>query len=98
MNNPMRQLKITNKITNRESLSLEKYLQDISKIPMLVGDDEIKLAQRIRENDEEALNQLIRSNLRFVVSVSKQGLMKPKVLNLYPMPCGGSDSLFFRLL
>jgi RNA polymerase primary sigma factor len=72
MNNPMRQLKITNKITNRESLSLEKYLQDISKIPMLVGDDEIKLAQRIRENDEEALNQLIRSNLRFVVSVSKQ--------------------------
>ena len=68
----MRQLKITNKITNRESLSLEKYLQDISKIPMLVGDDEIKLAQRIRENDEEALNQLIRSNLRFVVSVSKQ--------------------------
>ena len=68
----MRQLKITNKITNRESLSLEKYLQDISKIPMLVGDDEIKLAQRIRENDEDALNQLIRSNLRFVVSVSKQ--------------------------
>lgn len=122
MNNSMRQLKITNKITNRESLSLEKYLQDISKIPMLVGDDEIKLAQRIRENDEDALNQLIRSNLRFVVSVSKQyqnqglslsdlinegnvglmkaakGLMKPKVLNLYPMPYGGSDSLFFRLL
>lgn len=64
----MRQLKITNKITNRESLSLEKYLQDISRIPMLVGDDEIKLAQRIREGDEEALNQLIRSNLRFVVS------------------------------
>ena len=47
MNKPMRQLKITNKITNRESLSLEKYLQDISKIPMLVGDDEIKLAQRL---------------------------------------------------
>jgi len=68
----MRQLKITNKITNRESLSLEKYLQDISRIPMLAGDDEIKLAQRIRAGDEEALNILVRSNLRFVVSVSKQ--------------------------
>ncbi len=68
----MRQLKITNKITNRESLALDKYLNDISKIPLLNAEDETDLAQRIRAGDAEALNKLTRSNLRFVVSVAKQ--------------------------
>ena len=68
----MRQLKITNKITSRESLALDKYLNDISKIPMLSADDEAEMARRIREGDQEALDKLTRSNLRFVVSVAKQ--------------------------
>ncbi|MEZ5043385.1 MAG: RNA polymerase sigma factor RpoD/SigA [Saprospiraceae bacterium] len=68
----MRQLKITNKITTRESLALDKYLNDIGKIPMLTADDEALLAQRIREGDAEALDRLTKSNLRFVVSVAKQ--------------------------
>jgi RNA polymerase primary sigma factor len=68
----MRQLKITNKITNRESLALDKYLNDISKIPLLNAEDEANLAQRIKAGDQEALNTLTKSNLRFVVSVAKQ--------------------------
>lgn len=68
----MRQLKITNKITTRESLALDKYLNDIGKIPMLTADDEAELARRIREGDAEALERLTKSNLRFVVSVAKQ--------------------------
>jgi RNA polymerase primary sigma factor len=68
----MRQLKITNKITARESLALDKYLTDIGKIPMLSPEDEANLARRIREGDQEALDKLTRSNLRFVVSVAKQ--------------------------
>jgi len=68
----MRQLKITNKITSRESLSLDKYLNDIGKIPMLSADEEAELARRIRMGDEAALEKLTRSNLRFVVSVAKQ--------------------------
>jgi RNA polymerase primary sigma factor len=68
----MRQLKITNKITARESLALDKYLNDIGKIPMLSPEDEANLARRIREGDQEALDKLTRSNLRFVVSVAKQ--------------------------
>ena len=68
----MRQLKITNKITSRESLALDKYLNDIGKIPMLNADDEADLARRIREGDHEALEKLTKSNLRFVVSVAKQ--------------------------
>lgn len=68
----MRQLKITHKITTRESLALDKYLTDIGKIPMLGPEDEAALARRIREGDQEALNKLTRSNLRFVVSVAKQ--------------------------
>jgi len=68
----MRQLKITNKITARESLALDKYLNDIGKIPMLSPEDEADLARRIREGDQEALDKLTRSNLRFVVSVAKQ--------------------------
>ncbi len=68
----MRQLKITNKITARESLSLDKYLNDIGKIPMLTADDEATLAKAIREGDTNALDTLTKSNLRFVVSVAKQ--------------------------
>jgi RNA polymerase primary sigma factor len=68
----MRQLKITNKITSRESLALDKYLQDIGKIDMLTVDQEAELARRIREGDQAALEQLTKSNLRFVVSVAKQ--------------------------
>lgn len=68
----MRQLKITNKITNRESLALDKYLNDIGKIPMLNADDEADLARKIREGDHNALETLTKSNLRFVVSVAKQ--------------------------
>lgn len=68
----MRQLKITNKITSRESVALDKYLNDIGKIPLLGADDEAELARRIREGDQDALDLLTQSNLRFVVSVAKQ--------------------------
>lgn len=68
----MRQLKITNKITSRESLSLDKYLNDIGKITMLTADEEAELARKIRVGDEAALNRLTQANLRFVVSVAKQ--------------------------
>jgi RNA polymerase primary sigma factor len=68
----MRQLKITNKITSRESLALDKYLNDIGKISMLSVEDEADLARKIREGDQNALDKLTRSNLRFVVSVAKQ--------------------------
>lgn len=68
----MRQLKITNKITSRESLALDKYLNDIGKIPMLTPEEEAEMARRIRQGDQEALDKLTRSNLRFVVSVAKQ--------------------------
>ena len=68
----MRQLKITKSITNRESQSLEKYLQEIGKVDLLTPDDEVDLAQRIREGDQIALEKLTKANLRFVVSVAKQ--------------------------
>jgi RNA polymerase primary sigma factor len=68
----MRQLKITNKITTRESLALDKYLNDIGKIPMLNAEEEAELARRIRGGDQAALERLTKSNLRFVVSVAKQ--------------------------
>lgn len=68
----MRQLKITNKITTRESVALDKYLNDIGKISMLTPEKEADLARRIREGDQEALDTLTKSNLRFVVSVAKQ--------------------------
>ena len=68
----MRQLKITNKITARESLSLDKYLNDIGKITLLTADEEADLARRIRAGDQEALERLTKANLRFVVSVAKQ--------------------------
>ena len=68
----MRQLKITKSITNRESASLDKYLQEIGKEELLSIDEEIELAQRIRKGDHKALERLTRANLRFVVSVAKQ--------------------------
>lgn len=68
----MRQLKITHKITSRESLALDKYLNDIGRISMLSADEEAELARRIREGDHAALEKLTEANLRFVVSVAKQ--------------------------
>ncbi|MCL4137926.1 UNVERIFIED_CONTAM: hypothetical protein GTU68_040766 [Idotea baltica] len=68
----MRQLKITNRITNRESIALDKYLNDISKIPLIGPEDEARLARKIKKGDEEALDSLVKANLRFVVSVAKQ--------------------------
>ena len=68
----MRQLKISKQITNRESQSLDKYLQEIGKVDLLTPDEEVELAQRIREGDQMALEKLTKANLRFVVSVAKQ--------------------------
>ena len=68
----MRQLKITKSITNRESQSLEKYLQEIGKVDLLIPEQEVDLAQRIKQGDQEALEELTKANLRFVVSVAKQ--------------------------
>ena len=72
----MRQLKITRSITSRDSRSLEKYLQDISKIGMITPEQETELARRIREGDQVALQRLVTANLRFVVSVAKQYRVK----------------------
>lgn len=81
----MRQLKITNSITSRGSQSLEDYLNDISKQPLLTTEEEVKLAQRIHNDDREALERLVCANLRFVVSVAKQyqnqGLTLPDLIN-----------------
>ena len=68
----MRQLKITKQITNRTSKSLDKYLQDISKLPMITVEEEVELAQRIKKDDQKALDKLVKANLRFVISVAKQ--------------------------
>jgi len=68
----MRQLKISKQITNRESQSLDKYLQEIGKVDLLTPDDEVELARRVREGDQIALEKLTKANLRFVVSVAKQ--------------------------
>jgi len=68
----MRQLKITKSITNRESQSLEKYLQEIGKVDLLTPEQEVDLAQRIKQGDQDALESLTKANLRFVVSVAKQ--------------------------
>ncbi|MBT1703940.1 sigma-70 family RNA polymerase sigma factor [Chryseosolibacter indicus] len=68
----MRQLKISKQITNRESQSLDKYLQEIGKVDLITSEDEVELAKRIREGDQVALEKLTKANLRFVVSVAKQ--------------------------
>jgi RNA polymerase primary sigma factor len=81
----MRQLKITKSITNRESASLDKYLQEIGKEELITVEEEVELAQRIKKGDKEALEKLTRANLRFVVSVAKQyqnqGLSLPDLIN-----------------
>lgn len=68
----MRQLKITKQVTNRDTRSLEKYFQEISKIDLITADEEVELAQRIKKGDRRALDKLVKANLRFVVSVAKQ--------------------------
>src|SRR5213592_4323876 len=81
----MRQLKITKSITNRESQSLEKYLQEIGREELITADEEVRLARRIKEGDQVALDRLTKANLRFVVSVAKQyqnqGLSLPDLIN-----------------
>ena len=81
----MRQLKITKSITNRESQSLEKYLQEIGKVELITPEEEVKLAIRIKQGDQSALEKLTKANLRFVVSVAKQyqnqGLTLPDLIN-----------------
>ena len=81
----MRQLKITKQVTNRETKSLNTYLQDVSRIDMITAEEEVELAQRIKAGDQRALDKLTRSNLRFVISVAKQyqnqGLSLPDLIN-----------------
>ncbi len=81
----MRQLKITKQVTNRETASLDKYLQEIGKVDLITADEEVELARKIRAGDQYALEKLTKSNLRFVVSVSKQyqnqGLSLPDLIN-----------------
>lgn len=81
----MRQLKITKQVTNRETASLDKYLQEIGKVELITADEEVALAQRIKQGDRLALEKLTKANLRFVVSVSKQyqnqGLSLPDLIN-----------------
>ncbi len=81
----MRQLRITKQVTNRETLSLDKYLHEIGKVELLTAEKEVELAKRIRKGDRAALEKLIKANLRFVVSVSKQyqnqGLSLPDLIN-----------------
>ncbi|HEY5368290.1 MAG TPA: RNA polymerase sigma factor RpoD/SigA [Hanamia sp.] len=81
----MRQLKISKSITNRESESLEKYLQEIGKVELITPEEEVKLARLIRQGDQKALDRLTKANLRFVISVAKQyqnqGLTLPDLIN-----------------
>ncbi|MCH8554503.1 MAG: sigma-70 family RNA polymerase sigma factor [Schleiferiaceae bacterium] len=81
----MRQLKIVKQVTNRETASLDKYLQEIGKVELITAEEEVELAQRIRAGDEVALEKLAKANLRFVVSVAKQyqnqGLTLPDLIN-----------------
>jgi RNA polymerase primary sigma factor len=81
----MRQLKIIKQVTNRETVSLDKYLHEIGKVDLLTSDEEVTYARKLKEGDDEALNKLVKANLRFVVSVAKQyqnqGLSLPDLIN-----------------
>lgn len=81
----MRQLKITKQVTNRETASLDKYLQEIGRVDLISAEEEVELAQRIKEGDKAALERLTKANLRFVVSVAKQyqnqGMSLPDLIN-----------------
>ena len=81
----MRQLKITKQVTNRETASLDKYLQEIGRVELITAEEEVELAQKIKAGDEKALDKLTKANLRFVVSVAKQyqnqGLTLPDLIN-----------------
>ena len=81
----MRQLKIIKQVTNRETASLDKYLQEIGKVDLITADEEVELAKKIKNGDQAALEKLTKANLRFVVSVSKQyqnqGLSLPDLIN-----------------
>ena len=81
----MRQLKITKQVTNRETASLDKYLQEIGKVDLITAEEEVELAQRVKQGDQWALEKLTKANLRFVVSVAKQyqnqGLTLPDLIN-----------------
>ena len=81
----MRQLNITKQVTNRETVSLDKYLHDIGKVELITAEEEVELARKIKNGDQQALEKLTKSNLRFVVSVAKQyqnqGLTLPDLIN-----------------
>ena len=80
----MRQLKITKQVTNRETASLDKYLQEIGKVELITAEEEVELAQRIKAGDQIALEKLTKANLRFVVSlqaIQNQGLTLPDLIN-----------------
>ena len=81
----MRQLKITKQVTNRETASLDKYLQEIGKVDLITAEEEVELAQKVKQGDQLALERLTKANLRFVVSVAKQyqnqGLTLPDLIN-----------------
>jgi len=81
----MRQLKITKQVTNRETASLDKYLQEIGRVDLITAEEEVELARKIKQGDDRALERLVKANLRFVVSVSKQyqnqGLSLPDLIN-----------------
>jgi RNA polymerase primary sigma factor len=81
----MRQLKITKQVTNRETASLDKYLQEIGRVDLITAEEEVELARKIKQGDGSALERLVKANLRFVVSVSKQyqnqGLSLPDLIN-----------------
>ena len=81
----MRQLRIEKQVTNRETIALDKYLHEIGRYKLVTADEEVELARRIKKGDSDALEQLIKANLRFVVSVAKQyqnqGFSLPDLIN-----------------